>query len=45
MNAFNVSVVAEDGYEWILNTFDGFREQTQDSGWSMLKENEVTHNI
>ena len=28
-NAFNLSVVAQDGYKWIFNVFDGFREITQ----------------
>jgi len=28
-NAFNLSVVADDGHAWIFNVFDGFREVTQ----------------
>lgn len=28
-NSFNLGVVAEDGYEWIFNVFDGFHEIPQ----------------
>lgn len=28
-NAFNLGVTAEDGYKWIFNVFDGFREISQ----------------
>jgi len=28
-NAFNLSVVAQDGHKWIFNVFDGFREISQ----------------
>lgn len=29
-NAFNISVKTDDGYEWILNIFDGFRTVVQE---------------
>lgn len=29
INDFNMRVMAEDGFTWILNVFDGFRSETQ----------------
>ena len=29
INAYNMDVTAEDGYKWILNVYDGFRQVPQ----------------